>query len=351
MSIIIGQRNGYFVENTEAINPHILVTGITGAGKSVFCQSQLVQRAEAGERIIALNYRNVLAREQMIPQIRHRYEKLSYVVHVRSGVPLPLFTPFVSPCGEAEELKSTCHRISSLLKVAGNLTDAQTRVLNEAVKYVMHKGLYNKMGIKAIGQKLEDIGTPVAHRTLGNLRALIDTNVIVDGDFLDNEARIIELDFSGTEYDDELTIVRFVCDYCLRLAKSKKFAESPITLFLDEVQNFDFSAVSTMRSLVNEGRKMGVTLLMATPSLFTSGQANMKILNQVGTRIVFKPLNNEYKKTAEDLDNRHREYLLCELPDLKRGEFLYGVSAKDSGEARQFEVLQTYLPPLPTEEQ
>lgn len=347
--MIIGTKDGKAIEIEESVNPHILVTGISGSGKSVFCKSQIVQRAKAGERIIAFNYHNVLAREQMLPEIRRIYEQNCCVIKVKKGIPLPLFTPFPNAYGE-EDYNVTVHRISNLLKVAGNLTDPQTRVLNEAVKYVMKKGMYETDGIKAIALKLDDIGGPVANRTISILRALFEMNTIIDGDFLNEKARIIELDFEGIEYDDQATIVRLVTDFYLRLAMTMRFANEPITLFMDEVQNFDFGAGSTMRAFVNEGRKLGVTLLMATPSLFTSGQANMKILNQVGIHVVFRPLRNECGKMAAELDKRRRAYLMCELPDLKQGQFLYGFTPKESGERTILQVLETYIPGMDYQE-
>lgn len=342
--MIIGLRNEEKIEAVEAVNPHTLVTGITGSGKSVFCQAQIIQRAEKGQRVIAFNYHGVLNREQMLPDIRKQYEKLCHVIHVADGIPLPLFTPFVNSYGKEESMEATVHRVSSLLSVAGSLTEPQTRELSQAVKHVMKKGTFQTEGIKAIAKKLEQIGSPLAFRILGNLRALFEMNAVIDGDLLREDAPIIELDFDGIEYDDQEIIIRLVCDYYLRLAMTMRYAESGITLFIDEIQNFDFGANSTLRSLINEGRKIGVTLLIATPSLFNSGKASMRILNQVGTRIVFKPLDNELRQVADALDNRRRAFLMCELPDLKRGQFIYGVSAKDSAAGRTFDVLETFVP-------
>lgn len=348
--IIIGKYSGYNVPAIEAVNPHILVTGMSGTGKSVFCQSQIVQRAEAGERIIAFNYDNVLDRSQMLPEIRKLYDKNCHVINVVDGIPIPLFTPLVNAEGKKESADATIHRVTSILRVAGNLTEAQARELNAAVKYVYQKETYSAFGIKAISRKLEDIGTPIAYRTLGNLRAIFDSNAIVDGDFFDNDKRIIELNFEGIEYDDEQAIVRFVSDYVMRLAKTMYFADNPITIFLDEVHNFDFGAKSTMRSLVNEARKYSVTLLMATTSIVSNGKTKMSVLNQAGTRIVFRPPSNECRDTAELLDKRRKSFLICELVDLKRGQFIYSVSARDASAGKSFDVLETFLPPLSDEE-
>ncbi|HCA20137.1 MAG TPA: hypothetical protein DEO40_05620 [Treponema sp.] len=343
--MIIGTKKDKKIMAKKAINPHILVTGMSGMGKTWFCQSTLVQRAEEGERVLVFNYHQVCARDQMHPEVRKRYDSLVNIIKVREGIPLPLFTPFVSPTGKVEAESATMHRICNILQVAGKLTEPQARDLFAAVKDAFSKNLYAKCGIVSVAKKLELIGTGPSIRTLGNLRAVFDNNVFVDGDMLESEKPIIELDFEGIEYDEQKAVVRLVCDFYLRLAMTMQFSENPLTLFIDECQNLDYGRDSTMFTIVNEGRKLGLTLLLATPSILSSKKDDMRVLNQFGTRIVFKPLPNELTKTADILDRRRKIFLTFELSDLERGKFICGTTVQGANdEDNPFDVLSTYLP-------
>lgn len=343
--MIIGTKKDKKIMAKKAINPHILVTGMSGMGKSWFCQSTLVQRAEEGERFLVFNLGQVCARDQMHREIRKKYDSLTDVIKVSEGIPLPLFTPFVSSTGKTEEESATIKRICNILKVAGKLTEPQTRELYPVVKNVYEKKQYSQFGIKAIAKKLELMGTGPSRRTLGILRSIFDNNVFIDGDILESDKPIIELDFEGTEYDDQKIVVRLVCDFCLRLAYTMRFSDNPLTLFIDECQCFDYGPGSTLHTIVNQGRKLNLALLLATQSISSSGKDAMKVLNQCGTRIVFKPSPDELPETADILDRRRREFLICELADLERGQFICGTTVEGANdEDNPFQVLSTYLP-------
>lgn len=338
-------KNGDYYSSIDALNPHVLVTGMSGSGKTVYCVSQIIQRAESGERVVVFNHHNVLDRTQMLPEYRERYEALVKVVKVRDGVPLPLFSPLYYSNGTQESDEDVVKRVCDILKGAADLTEAQYRNLKIAVKHIQENNLYEAEGIASISDQLLELDTRPAQNTLAKLTDVLDSNRIVSGDLYGGEKRIKEYDFSGVDPFEQFKLLKILCDFYLRLSMTMRFAENPITLFFDECQNLNFGAKSTMSMFIYEGRKHGLKLLLATTSITNLGKAAEGVLSQVGTRIVFAPASCEdRKKTAELLSKNNFGPLVLDLRRLELGEFIYYVVPRTARQGRKYVILRTKLP-------
>lgn len=323
-NLIIGEdKKGKSVYlNDDARNQHICVLGASGTGKSTTAMSLLLQKYFMNETVITLNWRRCLAVESIMPELCVPYLDNRVSINVAKGkLMLPLCDRLKNLDGEEESETSVKHRLSSMLTVAGGLTPTQSAVVSRAVDVIYAERLFQKEGIRSIKDYLEAQGYKTALNAAGRLRALCDENYVVDGNLLkDQDKKILEIDLNGIQYDDQIIIAKFFLDYLLRRANQGDFVNNEITVFIDECQNLDFSPGSTMATLLNESRKLGVSLILAAPQII-SGTRGMSVVQQCGTVLYFSPEPGDRKQIARQINPQKDEEYVFHLSRLGIGEY------------------------------
>lgn len=295
--------NFVYVDPTSR-NSNVQCCGGSGVGKTTLAVEMIISAAEAGKQIIVLNWHNTANKEIMLPEQKKRYLKYVNVIDVaREGIKLPLFQKMKLSDGSTETELVMLQRITSVFKIAADLTAPQERMLASAVKDVYKKGLYREEGVKVVYDWLETQKKNVALNAASKIAPLCEGNLIRHGDFLEEKHKIIELDLNGLEYDVQDLMVRFILDYLLRIAQKGCFLNKPLTVYIDEAQNLEYKHNGTMYTLLNEGRKLKLNVLLTYPSLFTGAKSGMDVITQCATGLYFKPLIKDLEKVAELIDN------------------------------------------------
>ena len=348
MTAIIGRnKSGHDVRISRNVtNKHVFAMGKSGCGKTTALLSLITQMAEAGEVTVVINWKNSADHSLMQPAIRKEYEQYAKVLDVaHDGIALPLFTRLEKSPGEMENVSTLVQRVAGMLKVAGNLSPQQETTVQEGIKVLYDQGLYPVEGIAALDDYLLKQKKAASKNAASKLRSICRLNLFHDGNFWDDHSRIFEFDLNGLEYDDQLAVCRFLLDYFLRLATKKKFLETGLNLFVDEVQNLDFSQGSTIYTLFNESRRLNLRMLVATPNMVSGLKKDREILAQCGTCLYFQPADNEYRKVAEFIDPLASDKWLFILSRLKKGEYVAkGIFESNGKEIDQPVQLMTYVP-------
>lgn len=317
----ITKRGNEVFSGDMAHNLHLYATGKSGVGKTLRVIKLITRLAKEGEVTIVINWRNNVNRNILDPAVSEEYAKYVTVIDVaRDGIALPLFTPLKIKGGELENQMKVIRRITSILKNAVGLSRTQEDITLRAVDYVYRNNLYEKEGLCGVINWLNAQEKAVADNAAAKLRCLCDMGLIYDGIIEDKGKKIIEINLNGLEYDDQTTFVRFFMDYFLRLASNGCFLEKGINIFLDEVQNFDFSDGSTLFTIINESRRLNLRMLLATPSVTSSAKKGIEVLTQCGTQLYFEPQNSERKKVAQLIDPTNIEDSMFALTRLGKGE-------------------------------
>ena len=343
---IIGltKRNSTAVYLSEkSVNPHLVCIGKSGSGKSVFMHSQVIQLADAGEKVIIINWKRCLDHRMIHPALIARYEKNTTIIDaLRDGISLPLFSSYD---GTELSLRRCAQSIAKMLTIAVKLSPTQENITYEALCDIGKKGLYQEEGIQVLGEWLRQQECAVASNAVAKLRTIIAENIFVQGDiFADETKNIIEIDLNKLEYDQQEAVCRFLLDYILRLAQKGRFLDRPVSVFIDEAQNLDFSERSAVGMMLNESRKLNVSLLLALPYLYSENRKDLGLLAQAATQIFFTPLERERKAIAHFIDERDMHAWLFSLSRLQRGEFIAKGEFDFDGKARD-EIcgLKTYF--------
>lgn len=348
-NVILGvNKRGELIERSSKVpNGHICITGKSGTGKSSAMMSMLIQSHRAGDNVIVINMHRCFDIECMMPQFHDYYSSNSMKIDVaRDHLKLPLFTVGTDINGEEELVESVIGRVNNLLKKAGKLTGAQSAVVKRAVKDVFSQNLYHDEGICSIMRYLEAQDYKTAHNAAGKISSICDTNCFVDGNFLDEiDGNIVELDLNGLQYDDQVIVADAIIDTLLRFANLGRFTEDNLTLVIDECQNFDFSSGSTMFSLINESRKLGINVILATPRLLTSGKQDMRVIQQCGTLMFFQPIPEDRRKLGKQINPGNPDSAVFNLSELKVGQcMLSGMYCNNGSDAKKPLVVNTYFP-------
>jgi len=132
------------------------------------------------------------------------------------------------------------------------------------------------------------------------------------------------LQLSGFDRNTQRMITEFVLwdlwDYVTKMG-SKDF---PIPLVLDEIQNLDHSSDSPLDKMLREGRKYGVSLILATQTTSNFNQEQRDRLFQAGHKLFFKP--------AETETDRFAKILSLATPDIKQAEWRQRLTQLKKGE-------------------
>ena len=340
-------RNGTKVQmNGEPMNPHISYYGGSGSGKTTGAAKAILDKAKSGEKVIVLNWHNTFDHDMLDPWLREQYEQMARVFPVsEQGIPIPLFDKI----DDEEDPARASYRITGIFQRACRLQDAMTRCVKVAVDFVLDDQSYQSDGIATVSTKLNAMtdgdDKAAVYRTMNRLGVLTEFNVFRDGDFLAAPENILELDLNGFDIAGQKTIVEFVLSYLQQRAMNKEFLNRPITVVIDECQNLDFGSSGTVSALLNEGRKLGLGLMLIVPSVALCGKGAKEVLSQCACRYFFRPLDAERKMLARYIPNSNKNATMLMLAGLRTGEFIPVITYKHAPASPQrLPVLKTYIP-------
>lgn len=93
-----------------------------------------------------------------------------------------------------------------------------------------------------------------------------------------------------------------------------------VLLCLDEFQNLSWKPEAVVRNILREGRKFGISLVMATQMLSTFPKDVVALLNQAAIRLIFRPPLNEISQMAKAIEPAKSKNWMEELCNLHVGE-------------------------------
>lgn len=318
-------KNGKRVSISDRVtNGHVAISGISGSGKSTEMMSLALQYAMVGNIVIVLNWRRSHDVGCISSKFRRDYmSRRQHIDVAMDGLRIPLFDCCKDMNDRTESVPSVIHRVTNLLAKCGNLTPTQTSVLKNAVAEVAKLGLYKTEGIRSVKRFLETQDYKTALNAAGKLGAVCDENCLVDGNFLEElNGSICEIDVNGLQYDDQTVMVNVFLDFLLRMANLGRFMQKNVTIVIDECQNLNFKPDSTMSVLLNESRKLGVNLVLAAPRMLIGQKNNMSAMQQCGTILNFKPVSEDRRKLAKQIDPANPDAQMFLLSELQTGQFV-----------------------------
>ena len=318
-------------------NRHLIIFGGSGQGKTYAVQAILCEMAKLNQRSLIIDYTNGFTPNHIETVTK---AVLAPEQHVVLNKPLPInpFLPSDSDHGGIRILENpgnVASRIASLFNTIYNIGSQQYNVLYQAIKdgIEVHK---ERMNLTLLLQIIQEMSTEKQFKApagslLTKLTPFVDQNPFASG--LDNydwdiifkhEGPICNIfQLVGMDSTSSKLITEFILWdlYSHLQAKGKK--TDPKVIVLDEVQNLDHSNESPLSKYLREGRKFGVSLILATQNIRNLQSDARDRIFMAEQKLFFKPSETELNTFAEiaaQSMSQKREEWITKLSSLVKGE-------------------------------
>lgn len=345
-SILLGRDKAgveckwYFGEDYKgAENKHLLILGGSGSGKSYAIKCILSELARQNQSSLIIDYTNGFT-EAKLAEDETSINSFSLNKFIRpqyrvANKPLPLnpmaratYPDKYSETGySTEKTYAAASRAADTISYGFSLGKVQESLLEEVIEKGIDESLDNgtSFTMKDLGEKLEEFANkkgPNKASYLGlaaQVKPLYKSEIF--GDQNENESIWdIVSNSDGTEktvsvfqfYMVSPTPTYIAVDLILRdlwnYAIQRQTTEStPHVIVLDEFQNLSLKNDSPVRKILQEGRKMGLNLVLATQTLSgiknKDGQDALSSIFNAANILFFKPTVPETKAFGEYANN------------------------------------------------
>lgn len=313
--VLIGtRRNGepvyWHFGHSKLANRHMLIFGASGSGKTYGIQCLLSELAAQQVRSFIIDYTNGF----LPSQVEHEFDTIGKPKnHLVKRDKLPL-NPFrkqqqiIDPSLPAMEESTfdVASRITSIFtSVYATMGDQQSAALNRALT----KGLdsdehfsFDKLLplLRAEGSQGESLAN--------KLQPFVDSRLFSEGqnkaweEMLLTEGHWVHvLQLAALNRDIQKIITEFTLWDLWDYAQNYGTKDKPIPVVLDEIQNLDHRSDSPIDKMLREGRKFGLSMILATQTTSQFNQEQRDRLFQAGHKLFFKPANTEVDRFAQIL--------------------------------------------------
>ena len=333
----------------ELVNRHMLIFGSSGQGKTYAIQTMLCEMTRFKQNSLIVDYTNGFLPDHLEEVAKKILVPRQHVVRLE---PLPInpFLPQVSDNGGiviAESPNSIAKRIAGLFNSVYKIGDQQYSILHRAImdgveSYKEDMNL-NQM-LSVIEEMTEDKKYKSSAQTLYNkLRPFVLDRPFSHGEgsydwdnlFLKENPLCNIFQLAGMDNYSQRLITEFILWDLYGHLQSKGKKTDPKVIVLDEVQTLDHQEGSPLSKYLREGRKFGLSLILATQTMSNMKKDERDRMFNAEHKLFFKPADTELKSFAEiaAMATRGRvDDWIRKLSILKKGEcFSIGPSLDTNG--------------------
>ncbi len=293
-------------------NRHFLIFGKSGVGKTYAIQAILMELARAKQNSVIVDYTSGFLKNHLEEEFK---DIVNPTGHIVKQSPLPI-NPFKRQRIMIEDFED----IEDAFSVAGRITSVFTSVYSsfgEQQKALLHRVL--EYGIESYGdgydfgrllEELEEEGSSTAV-TVANKLTPLGRAKIFSGDegdswqqiYSDESSKVNVLQLAGLSRELANMATEFILWDLYDFARSQGAEERPLPIVLDEIQNLDHRLDSPLAKILTEGRKFGLSAILATQTLSNLPQEARDRLFMATHKLFFKPAETEMKEYSTILAN------------------------------------------------
>lgn len=312
-------RNQVYISN-QALNPSVLVTGLSGAGKSwkLFQLEESIMKS--GNQLLILDFHGSHHNRRFWEKVGKRCEVNQIDIHER-GIPLSILSPLKMPDGKAESTEDAANSVLKILaNVTPNLGDRQAATLRQAIlEAVKNRHLYANNEMRGIDEALENIDDPRAEALREKLWFLLNKCLISTNAAILESGKVNIFDLNGFDFETQVQVAELILNLAWRyLTRYGSQNAGILYLVCDEAQNF--SANSVLSNILREGRKHHVGVIIATQTLQTFSKGQRAVIEQAATKLHFRPAGTEALQLATAISAKDRMFWRDQLLRLRTGQ-------------------------------
>jgi len=346
---VSGKRDVYWeFGHPELSNRHMLIFGTSGMGKTYAIQCLLCELGRSGQNSLIIDYTNGFVPDQLEKEIDEMLNPKQHFI-VKSPLPInPFRVQSVDYGGVVaqEKVSSVAKRIAAIFQTVYGLGEQQFAALYSAVSQgILELGGDMSLShlLKILESYIED-GTKnknAVQTSLSKIRPFVDDNPFGGGQTLDwksifedatQRCHIFQL--AGLDFHSWRLVTEFALWDFYGFLQTYGRKNLPKVVVLDEVQNLDHKSGSPLSKYLTEGRKFGVSLIMATQIMSNLSKDERDRMFNAGHKLFFRPAETEMKAYAEIAAVSTKEKVdvwMDRLSGLKKGEcYSLGASINQS---------------------
>jgi len=312
--ILIGQRpNGdpvyWHYGHPQLANRHLLLFGTSGSGKTYGIQCLLAEMAKQCLHSFIVDYTDGFTPNQMEDAFKKHARPKNHFV-VTEKLPLSplrrqqqIIDPSIPPIEENNYQIAT--RIQSIFSSVFELGSQQSASLIRAIQTGLEEDAEFSLG--DILDRLRIEGN--SGETLANkLQPFVQADPFREADtqawpeMLGSDKTWVNvLQLKGLSREIQKAVTEFTLWDLWDYAQNNGTKQRPIPIVLDEIQNLDHSSDSPIDKMLREGRKFGLSLILATQTTSQFDAEQRDRLFQAAHKLFFKPATTEIDRFAQIL--------------------------------------------------
>lgn len=305
-----------------ALNNSMIIMGSPGSGKTVRMCICEIASLNMGETTIVLDINSTHADEMIFEPIRAEYLRKANRIDVKQdGLDIEFLKPMFGRNGKGEDFVDMVNSAVYALGGTQRMGSRQIGALRNAIIFAVEHRRRFPDEMSAIGVGLLQQEDSVANSVYQKLWTVINSKVFRAASKCIQPGMINLISFTGM---DKMTQGVFVEIFLASLWRNVRYQGLPggneIVLSIDEFQNLPLREGSVLRDMLCEGRKFGISLLLATQTLKCFPKDTLAILDQAGTKLYFRPAISEIRSIAKVIAPDDVERWFSVLSRLRVGE-------------------------------
>lgn len=349
----------------ELSNRHMLIFGTSGMGKTYAIQCLLCELSKCEQNSLIIDYTNGFLPNQLEPETK---DMLKPEQHVIRQSPLPI-NPFrlqstdIGGLVLPESESTAAKRIAAIFQNVYDLGEQQFSVLFDAIasgvkEHGEHMSLGILVDILADFAADETKNKSATQTVQSKIRPFVMDNPFQPGAdaldwtaiFGDESQRCHIFQLAGLDLHTWRLTTEFILWDLYAFLQSSGSKDDPKVVVLDEVQNLDQGEGGPLSKYLREGRKFGVSLIMATQIMSSLNRDERDRMFNAGHKLFFRPADTEIKSYAEIAAVATSEKVdvwMRRLAGLQKGEcYSLGPSLNESAGTLESKVFKIRVSPL-----
>jgi len=296
----------------DLANRHMLIFGSSGQGKTYAIQCMLCEMVKFRQKSLIIDYTNGFLPNHLESVTN---EIMNPKQHVVSNEPLPInpFLPQMSDNGGIiikENANTVAKRIAGLFNAVYQIGDQQYSVLHRAIMEGVET-LNEQMNLDQMLYIIEEMANDKKFKTTAQtlhnkLRPFVLDEPFSHGEkgfdwislFNNKEPLCNIFQLVGMDDYSQKLITEFILWDLYGFLQSKGKKTDPKVIVLDEVQNLDHQEGSPLSKYLREGRKFGLSLMLATQTMSNMKKDEQDRMFNAEHKLFFRPADTELKTFA-----------------------------------------------------
>ncbi|MEZ3467866.1 MAG: DUF87 domain-containing protein [Schaedlerella sp.] len=306
---IIGEKNVYVGKNSP--NQHMIISGTSGAGKSI--------RIVEIERNIIREGGTVIAFDINGTHEKVEGEIYNYISAQRDGLNVKLLDTSLVQNGQ-ETMTNLLEYVMTILCPRQLRGAVQQNAVREALKFAIRNQKNFSTEMEAIAEGLNVQDSTEAKGAYRHLCDILEGNIFRCSEKQIIERRLNIISLKGINPKTQKRIIEIFLGVYWKMLRTNENNLKKCTLVIDEFQNLAFETNTVLFQMLTEARKYKLQLILATQTLTVFSKKQLAVINQAAVKLFFQPNVVDIRQIADFIEPGKKENWFAKLRDLKIGQ-------------------------------